>query len=74
MVGDTYKGRPIVATTPLMFGVGDDGRPIDPGPDPRHPSDAIFQYRPDRRYELSDGRVFEAKKFEAVIGSEVAPT
>lgn len=31
-----------------------------------------LEYIPDRSYELADGRLFHAWKFEAVIGSEVA--
>src|SRR5439155_21864714 len=31
-----------------------------------------FEYRRGRSYELASGRVFAAKKFEAVIGSDVA--
>lgn len=71
-VGDTYKGRRIFATSPKLFGVDEDGQAIDAGADPARPSDAIFQYRPGRRYEFAQGRVFHAKKFEGVVGSEVA--
>lgn len=71
-VGDTYKGRRIVATTPRMFGVDDAGNPIDLGSDPDKLPGSIFQYRPGRRYELAEGQVFHPKKFEAVIGSDVA--
>jgi putative ABC transport system permease protein len=35
-------------------------------------ADGFFQYRPGRRYEIDQGRVFESNKFEAVIGSDVA--
>ncbi|MGB7157863.1 MAG: ABC transporter permease [Tepidisphaeraceae bacterium] len=62
-VGDTYKNQRIVATTPAMFGVADDGS--------RVPDERAFEYRPGRRYELSEGRVFHPQKFEAVIGSDV---
>src|SRR2546421_5641587 len=63
MVGDSYNGKRIVGTSPLMFGFEDDGRPV--------PGDK-FQYRKDKSYELAAGRVFHPRKFEAVIGSEVA--
>jgi putative ABC transport system permease protein len=63
MVGDSYNGRRIVGTSPQMFGVDDEGKPVAGEP---------FQYRTDKRYELAQGRVFAPKKFEAVIGSEVA--
>jgi putative ABC transport system permease protein len=63
MVGDSYKGRRIVGTSPQMFGVDDGGKPVE---------GAAFQYRKDKGYELAQGRVFAPRKFEAVIGSEVA--
>jgi putative ABC transport system permease protein len=63
MVGDSYQGRRIVGTSPQMFGFDDEGRPV---------TGHKFQYREDRSYELSEGRVFAPRKFEAVIGSDVA--
>jgi putative ABC transport system permease protein len=63
MVGDSFKGRRIIGTSPLMFGVDDAGQPV---------KGAKFQYRQDRSYELAAGRVFAPRKFEAVIGSDVA--
>src|SRR2546421_10387787 len=63
MVGDSYQGRRIVGTSPQMFGVDDDGKPVE---------GTKFQYRKDRGYELAAGRVFAPRKFEAVIGSDVA--
>lgn len=76
--GDTYKSRPIIATTPRMFGFDDDLNPIpvyktDENDKPtKELSDGIFQIRPGERFELAEGRVFHPKKFEAVVGSEVA--
>lgn len=76
--GDTYKSRPIIATTPRMFGYDDDLNPIplyktDENDKPTSEmSDNIFQYRPGERFELAEGRVFHPKKFECIIGSEVA--
>ena len=63
MVGDSYNGRRIVGTSPQMFGFDDDGKPVTGEP---------FQYRTDKRYELAQGRAFAPRKFEAVIGSDVA--
>ena len=76
--GDTYKSRPIIATTPRLFGVDDDLKPLpvykegDDGKPTTEMSDGIFQYRPGERFELADGRVFHPKKFECVVGAEVA--
>jgi putative ABC transport system permease protein len=65
IVGDTYKGRKIIATTPKMFGYDDEGNRI--AEDSR-----AFQYRPGKRLDLAEGgRMFHPRKFEAVIGSEV---
>jgi putative ABC transport system permease protein len=63
MVGDSYSSRRIVGTSPQMFGVDDNGQPI---------TGAKFQYRRDKSYELAAGRVFAPRKFEAIIGSDVA--
>jgi putative ABC transport system permease protein len=63
MVGDSYKGRRIVGTSPAMFGVDDDGKPIE---------GTKFQYRKGQSYELAAGRAFAPRKFEAVIGSDIA--
>src|SRR5437773_1763615 len=63
MVGDSYQGRRIVGTSPQMFGFDDDGKPVE---------GTKFQYRKDKSYELAQGRVFAPRKFEAVIGSDVA--
>jgi len=63
MVGDSYNGKRIVGTSPQMFGFDDDGQRVSGTP---------FQYRLDKSYELASGRVFKPKRFEAVIGSDVA--
>ncbi len=63
MVGDSYEGRRIVGTSPLMFGMNEDGTPV---------TGDKFEYRLGKSFELAEGRVFAARKFEAVIGSEVA--
>lgn len=62
-VGDTYKNQRIIGTLPTLFGVAEDGT--------RMPEDRAFEYRPGRRYELAEGRVFHPRKFEAVIGSDI---
>jgi putative ABC transport system permease protein len=63
MVGDSYNGRRIVGTSPQMFGFDDNGKPVSGTP---------FQYRLDKSYEFASGRVFKPRRFEAVIGSDVA--
>ncbi|QOV88240.1 ABC transporter permease [Humisphaera borealis] len=76
--GDTYKSRPIIATSPKMFGFDEELNPIpvykvdDNGKPTDEMSDSIFQIRPGERFELAEGRIFHPKKFEAVIGAEVA--
>jgi putative ABC transport system permease protein len=82
LVGDTYQGRGdrrIVGTSPQMFGYRDDGTLI-PITDESHP----FEYRYGKMYELGESkdvdkdgilippRMFRPRKFEAVLGSEVA--
>ena len=71
-VGDTYKGRRIVGTLPTMFGYEEDGRPHRRRHRPRPSADRVLRYRRDKRFEFAEGRVFHPKKFEAVIGSDVA--
>ena len=63
-VGDSYKGYRIVGTIPSMFGYNDDGT--------RAPAGERFEYRPDRSFEVADGKMFAPDKFEAVIGSDVS--
>jgi putative ABC transport system permease protein len=46
-----------------MFGFDDDGKAL--------PADRTFEYRVGKHYEIDQGRVFAANKFEAVIGSDV---
>lgn len=63
-VGDNYAGFRIVATTPQLFGLRNDGQPW--------PEEKVPEYRVGKKYVVAEGRVFGAAKFEAVIGSEVA--
>jgi putative ABC transport system permease protein len=64
-VGDSYKGQRIIGTIPQLFGYDDAGAKM--------PADAsVMEYRPGRRYQFGQGRVFHPRKFEAVIGSEVS--
>ena len=65
-VGDTYKGRRIVATLPKLFGYADDGGGT------KLPPERVLEYRPGRKYELAQGRVFHPEKFEAVVGADAA--
>jgi len=62
MVGDSFRGRRIIGTSPAMFGVDDNGAPT------AHQ----FEYRRGESYQLAEGRVFAPRKFEAVIGSDAA--
>jgi putative ABC transport system permease protein len=62
-VGDTYRSQRIVATSPRLFGVDDEGQPLDP--------ERVLEYRPGRRYTIAEGRVFHPRKFEAIVGSDV---
>ena len=75
--GDTFKSRPIIASTTRLFGIDEDGKPLpvykeENGQPTTELSNGIFQYRPGERFEIASGRVFHPKKFEAVIGAEVA--
>ena len=63
VLADSYKGRRVVGTSPQMFGFDDDGTAIQ---------DGAFQHHKGHSYILAKGRIFALRKFEAVIGSEVA--
>ena len=45
-VGDTYKGQRIVGTQLKLFGIADDGQPME----------RPFEYRPGRRFEIAEGQ------------------
>ncbi len=62
MVGDSFRNRRIVGTSPAMFGFDDAGKPMA----------VPWQYREGKSYQIAQGRVFGAKKFEAVVGAEMA--
>jgi putative ABC transport system permease protein len=62
MVGDSFKGRRIVGTSPQMIGYDDAGKRMD----------RPWQYRRDRSFELAQGKPFHPLRFEAVIGSQLA--
>lgn len=62
-VGDSYKNHRIIGTLPKLFGFDDEGKPLDP--------ERVLEYKIGKHYELADGRVFHAQKFEAVIGSDM---
>jgi putative ABC transport system permease protein len=74
MVGDSYKGRRIVGTSPQMFGYNDDGTPIKPEfADDGSPIQGYkFEYRLGKSFEIAEGKCFGPRKFEAVLGSEIA--
>jgi putative ABC transport system permease protein len=61
-VGDTYMSQRIVGTSLGMFSADDQGRPL---------AGDAFEYRPGRRYEIAQGRLFHPRKFEAVIGADM---
>lgn len=63
-VGDSYQGHRIIGTATKLFGVDDDGKPLEPG--------QVMDYQIGKKYELAEGKVFHPRKFEAVIGSDVA--
>jgi putative ABC transport system permease protein len=63
-VGDTYKNKRIICTLPKMFGYDDEGNRIAE-------ESRAFHYRPGKRLEIGQGRVFHPRKFEAVIGSDI---
>lgn len=67
-VGDSYKGRPIVGTTPQFFGYDDAGQRVEVKEG--EPSKR-FEYRPGRSFEFAQGTVFREDRFEAVVGSDV---
>ena len=60
-VGDTYKGLRVIGSTLKLFGINDNGQPMD----------KPFEYRPGRSFKTAQGRLFHPAKFEAVIGSDV---
>ena len=62
-VGDSYKNHRIIGTSPKLFGVNDEGKPIEP--------EKRFEYRLGKSYQIAQGRAFHPQKFEAVIGSEM---
>ncbi len=63
-VGDSYQGRRIVGTTAQLFGEDGEGHAL--------PEGKVPEVRSGERYEMAAGRVFNDRKFEAVMGSEVA--
>ena len=74
MVGDSYKGHRIIGTSPQMFGSDDEGKPALYQYVDAHGKTVMtpFQCRLDKWYEFAQGRDFAPRKFEAVLGSEVA--
>lgn len=64
-VGDNYKSHRIVGTSPRLFGFDEDGVT-------RIAPDRAFEYRPGRKYQIAEGKLFHPKRFEAVIGAEIS--
>ena len=63
-VGDSYQGRRIVGTTAQLFGEDGEGHAL--------PEGKVPEVRSGERYAFAAGRDFHERKFEAVMGSEVA--
>ncbi len=63
-LGDNYRGYRIIGTTPALLGLDDELQPL--------PEEKRFEYRLNRRFAIAEGRAFHPRKFEAVIGAEVA--
>jgi putative ABC transport system permease protein len=63
VVGDLYGEFRVIGTMPHMFPTDWEGKKIE---------QRTFEYRKDKPLEFAEGRAFHPKKFEAVIGSEVA--
>ncbi|HEY8665035.1 MAG TPA: hypothetical protein VIL86_00135, partial [Tepidisphaeraceae bacterium] len=63
-VGDTWRGHRIIGTLPKLFGVDDEGSPL--------PTQQVLEYQLGDRYAMALGRVFHPRKFEAIVGSEIA--
>lgn len=63
-VGDTYKNLRIIGTIPQLFGHDDNAQKLPAAA-------AVLEYRPGKRYEFAQGTSFHARKFQAVIGSDV---
>jgi putative ABC transport system permease protein len=72
-VGDSYHGRRIVGTSPLLFGADDTGKPLPLTDAAGHSvEDNIPVYRDGKRYSFSEGHCFAANKLEAVVGCNIA--
>lgn len=63
-VGDFYEGHRVIGTLPQLFGHDEQLQPLPPEKTP--------QYRADRSFKLAQGKVFHPRKFEAVVGADVA--
>ena len=63
-VGDNYQGYRVIGTSATILGNDDQDKPLPPA--------KVFEYRTGRRFELAAGRAFASRKFQAVIGDEVA--
>lgn len=64
-VGDNYEGFTIIGTVPKLFGGDDDGK-VNPD------GGGAQEYRVGKRYTLASGTCFHLRRFEAVVGSDIA--
>lgn len=63
-VGDTLNGiYRIIGTPPVFFGYDNDGN--------RLPDDDWLDYRPGKKLQIAQGKVYAFNKFETVVGSEI---
>ena len=62
--GDNVRGYRIVGASPGLFGRDDKDKPLPPL--------KTFKYRKDRMFEFAEGASYHARRFEAVLGSEVS--
>ncbi len=64
VVGDSFEQYRLIGTLPSLFGFAEDGATaLDAG---------AMEVRLGQPYRIATGKCFNARKFEAVIGSEVA--
>jgi putative ABC transport system permease protein len=64
LVGDEYQGFRVVATLPHVFPLDHENNFFD--------DNKVFQYRLGKTFQFARGGPFHPKKFEAVLGAEVA--
>ncbi len=75
-VGDSYQSHRIIGTLPSMFGFDELGKPLGGYDGLGQPITGekqadTFEYRRGKKFTLSAGRMFDSRKFEAVLGSDI---